>query len=336
MIKKQTLILFGLLLIYCLMLKYMFHVLFPFTLAILCYFIMKPLIDFLEQHFDVHRNAIGVSLLLVIYLIIAIILSGIIGYIVIFIIDQSDYIPFYYQDIILPFIEQFTLWINEFPIQINQDIYTMLQDILGQSLLHIMTSLSLLLSHIPSFLFTFFLFIISTFFLVLEYDEIKDKLLSILSPRFLKFFFIIKKQSFKSLKIYLKCQFILMTICFIILWIGFSILKYNHAFLYALSTSLLDSLPFIGVGIVLIPMCFLYIIEGMYLKAFYIFLIYLMINVLRSLLEPHIMNKEMKIPSFLLLLSMVIHLHFFGIIGIILSPIHMNLLYCLLEYYQDE
>lgn len=336
MIKKQTFILFCMLFIYCLMLKYMFQVFFPFALAIMSYFTLKPAIDYLEKHFDVHRNAIGVSLLLVIYLLLAIGLSLLIGYAVVFIIEQSAYMPTYYQQIILPFIEQSRLWLEQSPLLNNQDIFMMIQDFIGQSLIYMMTSFSALLTQIPSFLFAFFLFVISTFFLVLEYDDIKNKILSISSPRFLKFFLIIKKQSFKSLKIYLKCQFILMTLCFLILWIGFTILKLNHSFIYALCTSFLDSLPFIGVGIVLIPMCFLYIVEGMYLKALYIFLLYLMINLVRSLLEPQIMNKEMKIPSFLLLLSMVIHLHFFGIIGIILSPIHMNLFYCLLDYYLNE
>ena len=43
--KKQYLIIgFGLL-IYIIILKYMFSLLFPFILAILCFFVLKPLID---------------------------------------------------------------------------------------------------------------------------------------------------------------------------------------------------------------------------------------------------------------------------------------------------
>ena len=122
-----------------------------------------------------------------------------------------------------------------------------------------------------------------------------------------------------------------MVICFFILWIGFSVLRFQNALLYALLTAFLDSLPFIGVGIVILPMCLFYLFKGIYLKALYLFLLYLIINVVRSLLEPQIMNKQLQIPSFLLLLSMMIHLYFFGLIGIILSPIHMNIIYSILD-----
>lgn len=123
---------------------------------------------------------------------------------------------------------------------------------------------------------------------------------------------------------------------FFILLIGFAVMRMSHPLLYAFVTALLDSLPFIGVGIVLIPLCIVYLLQGAYLKAFYIFLIYLIINVVRSLLEPRIMNKQMKIPSFLLLLSMMVHLYFFGMIGVILSPIHMSLIYGFLDIQNEN
>lgn len=133
----------------------------------------------------------------------------------------------------------------------------------------------------------------------------------------------------------MKCQFILMIICFLILFIGFMVLRMEHSLLLALITAFFDSLPFIGVGIVLIPLIIIFLINKMYLKAFYIFLLYLIINVIRSFLEPHIMNKQTKVPSFILLLSMMIHFYFFGIIGIILSPVHVSLIYSLCDYYSS-
>lgn len=332
--QKKNLILLFSIFMYCLFLKYLLPICFPFIIAIVIYFMIKPIIDCLERYFDVHHSAIGVSLLLVIYLMIALVIGGLIGYLGLFIIHKIDTFPLYYEHNLFPFMNRIIDYIQlHYSFLMTLDNITMIQELMKQSVLSLMSYLSQFLTFIPTFLFSFFLFLISTFFLVLEYDQIREKVFNHFSPRLLKVFLLIKESSFHSFQIYLKCQIFCMFLCFFILWIGFSILKINHSCLWALCISFLDSLPFIGVGIALLPMCFLFILETSYMKALYLFLIYLMINVLRSLLEPRFMNMQLKIPSFFLLLSMVIHLHFFGITGIVLSPIHMNLLYSFLDNY---
>ena len=321
---------------YCFVLKFMFRVVFPFAFAIICYFVMKPLIDRLAKCFHIQKSAIGVSLLLVIYLIMAILLGCLLTYGVFFMIHFFEKGPMYYEEILLPFLEQLTLWIQQhFPILMNEDYLTAIQNFLGQSLLNAAGSFSTVITQIPVYLFSFFLFIISTFFFMLDYEEMKGNMLAVCSQHVMISFVRIKNKCLKCLWVYVKCQLILMSFCFFILFIGFTVMRMSHPLLYAFITSLLDCLPFIGVGIVLIPLCVVYLLQGTYLKAFYIFLTYLIINVVRSLLEPRIMNKQMKIPSFLLLLSMMVHLYFFGMIGVILSPIHMSLIYGFLDI-EDE
>lgn len=168
---------------------------------------------------------------------------------------------------------------------------------------------------------------ISTFFLVLDYEDMKGCFLRLLQKKTCFQLVQFKNRVLKSLWIYMKCQIILMFVTFLILLIAFLILKIDSPLLYAFTICLLDSLPFIGIGIILIPMMVLYLFQGVYMKAVYLFCLYLIINMIRSFLEPHIMNKEMKIPAFLLLVSMVLHIHFFGIAGVILSPIHMSFIY---------
>lgn len=332
MYKRKGLLIFIGLIIYCFVLKYMFRVIFPFALAILCFFIVKPIIDYMENVFRVKRSAIGVSLLLFIYIIVALFIGCFITYLIFYLLRFCENIPYYYDYIITPFVQQFIEWsYQQFPFLMKPDYIIMIQEFLTQYFIDVMSFFSNFITHIPSFLFSFFLFIISTFFLVLEYDEMKQSFFSLFSYH-LKYSFIkVKKQFLKSIGLYMKCQLSLMFVCFIILCLGYFALKIKHFVLYALTTALLDSLPFIGVGIVLIPLTIVYLLQGLYLKAFYVILLYLIINVTRSILEPHFMNKAMRVPSFILLLSMVIHLYFFGLIGVILSPIHMNLIYVMLD-----
>ncbi|MFR7592817.1 MAG: AI-2E family transporter [Longibaculum sp.] len=321
---------------YCLLLKYMFQVILPFALALLCYFMMKPLIDYLEKYLHMKRSAIGISLLLVIYLVLALFLGSMITYGMISLFSYLQILPQYIQDYCLPFFHDLMSFIqNSFPHFFKGNIMDTLQNFISESFLQIIGYFSMFVTRIPMYIFTFFLFVISTFFLVLDYDDMKKQMLLFCRPRFVQTFISIKNQCLKSLWQYIKCQMILMFICFLILLCGFSIMHFSHPLVYAFITALLDSLPFIGVGIVLLPICIIYLLQKAYLKAFYIFLIYLIINMVRSILEPQIMNKQTQVPSFVLLLSMMIHLYFFGVIGIILSPIHMNLCYSLLSSLQD-
>lgn len=329
--KKKWILMIAVIVIYVFLLKYMFHIFFPFICAIICYLMMKPFIDYLEQKYTLKRNAIGISLLLSIYLILAFLFGTIAVYGFIFIYDFLQQVPTYYQSLILPFFQQVLLYVHQHFSYLNQIDFTIFQEIYNQCFPSILTFLSSLFTHIPSFLFSFFLFIISTFFLVIDYEDMRFSFFQYLSKNITYYLMVIKKQCLTGLWIYMKCQIILMGICFFILLCGFTILKIHQSFLLAILTALLDSLPFIGVGIILIPMCLFYIIQRNYFIAFYLFLLYLIINMIRSLLEPRIMNKQMKIPSFILLFSMIVHIYFFGMIGVILSPIHLNILYSFIQ-----
>ncbi len=335
--KKTMFIVVGLFLIYVFMLKYMLEVILPFILAIICFFILKPIIDYLEKIFHIKKSAIGISLLLIIYLLIIVIIISLIIIGTVYLLQLIECLPIYYSDLFIPFMDQVILWVkNEIPFLMAPDNLSFIQDLMGSSLVSIASSLTTFMSRIPSFIFSSFIFIISTFFLFLEYEDIKNKLLSYCSFSFLSAFMKIKDSCIQAILIYLKCQFVLMSLSFLLLWIAFFVQRSHHSFLYAMLIALLDSLPFIGVGIVLLPICFIYLLQESYLKAIYFFLVYLIINLVRSILEPKIMKQQLKIPSFFLLLSMTIHLYLFGIIGLVLSPIHMNLLYCLLDYYRQR
>ncbi|MEG0276796.1 MAG: AI-2E family transporter [Coprobacillus sp.] len=323
--KKIVFIIF--IIIYCYIIKNMFHVFFPFICAFLCFFMIKPLIDYLDKRFSLKRSAIGVSLLLIIYIVVALILGIGLSYFIIWLLQFIRLLPLYYEEYIIPISNQILQIISQkFSFLMNMDILNTFESNLHQIFGCLIEQITLIISSIPKYIFAFFIFLISTFYLVLEYDEMKEKCLRFCSWEFVRSFIDIKNNGLRSIKIYLKCQLTLMLLCFVLLWIGFSILKFPHPFLYALLTSVLDSLPFIGVGIVLIPMIIFFFIQNHYLMAIYIFLLYLIINLLRSVLEPHIMNKQTKIPSFIFLSSMVIHMYLFGFVGVFLSPIHVNLL----------
>ena len=323
-IMKKIYILIGCV-IYFIILYTLFPLLLPFLLSLFCFFMMKPLIDYIEKIFDIKRSLIGIIILFIFYISILCLIIFVIYQISIYIIQILPCIPDIYMTYIKPQIQDY------------QPFVVFLYEQSSQYLLQGFTFLTAYFQKIPYLIFSIFLFMISTFYLVLEYDDIQEKIQKICSKKTYFLCIQIKNHFLKGVQVYFKCQWILLLVSFLMISIVFSILGYSHSLFLAGMTSLLDCLPFIGIGIVFFPLTLYYIFCQSYVKALYIFLVYLLMNMIRSFLEPRIMNKQMKIPSFFLLISMILHFHFFGFIGMILSPIHLTLLFEVLEHsFQSE
>jgi len=287
--KKYTIIICFIL--YLIILYYLSHVLMPFLFAILFYMMIKPIIDYFDNH------ALSLFMLALIYLVLMFLFIVLVYFV---------YLKIMQYDIIS--------WLLDIPY-------------FNQFMASIIEVLSHLISKIPDLMLSVCIFIISTFFLVIDYKNICNFLTDSIQHRYIQLINYYKEQCQTSLIHYFYCQLVLMIICFIHVLIAFFILKIPHCIFYSFMSALLDALPFIGIGFILLPMAIYYIIHACYLKSFYVFLIFLWLSFLRNVLESKIMSSQSKIPSFLLLLSMMVHIHFYGIPGLLLSPIHMNIFY---------
>lgn len=130
----------------------------------------------------------------------------------------------------------------------------------------------------------------------------------------------------KALGGYLKACFMIMIVMFVILWIFFISLGVNHSLLIALITAILDFLPFIGTGTVLMPWAVYSIITGEYVKAVILVVAYFVTMLTRRLLEPKLVGDSIGMSPFLTLLSMFIGYRLIGMLGLIVGiPVAMIL-----------
>ncbi|MCD7892905.1 MAG: AI-2E family transporter [Erysipelotrichaceae bacterium] len=273
--------------IYLILLKLFSAILMPFLFAFLVYIIMKPLIDYFDSH------ALSISILAMIYLLFM-------GFMIFLIyILYEKIIQYHLLDLLLAI-----PYCNE-----------------------LITPIIQILSELPNLVLSIFIFIISTFLLVLDYKKIRYLLVRSMHYKYIRLFVYYKDQCHKSMITYIRCQGILMLICFIHVWIMFYILNIPHSLFYGLISTLLDALPLIGIGVILIPMAIYYMIQMCYLKGIYVLMMFIWLSFLRNIVETKMMNHQIQIPSFLLLFSMIAHIYFYGFVGIILSPIHLNILY---------
>ena len=94
----------------------------------------------------------------------------------------------------------------------------------------------------------------------------------------------------------------------------------EYALLLAAITAIVDILPVLGVGTVLVPWSVISYISGDISRGTAILILYVAVIILRQFIEPKIIGKSLGIHPLLSLFSMYVGLRVFGVIGIILAP----------------
>ena len=96
----------------------------------------------------------------------------------------------------------------------------------------------------------------------------------------------------------------------------------------------MDLLPVIGIGFILIPWAVISLFQGNRLLGFGLLLLYLAINLLRSLLEPKLVGKSIGLPPLVTLLSIYAGLQLFGIAGLLMPCLVLAALFFYQKYRQ--
>lgn len=120
---------------------------------------------------------------------------------------------------------------------------------------------------------------------------------------------------------YLKAQFCIMCLVALICIGGFWVLKNPYFVAAGVTVGILDALPLIGAGTILIPWAILWCLQGKYMMGLGYFLLYLVADLTRQFLEPRIIGKEIGMHPALMLVSVYGGFFLYGFAGFILGPI---------------
>jgi predicted PurR-regulated permease PerM len=125
----------------------------------------------------------------------------------------------------------------------------------------------------------------------------------------------------KAIGGWLWAQCKLIGITFLVLTIGFFLLQISYAPVWAALISLVDALPVLGTGIILVPWSFICFLQGNSIRAVGLLGTYVVAVLLRSVLEPRFVGKQLGLDPLVTLFSMYAGYRLFGLGGMILSPL---------------
>lgn len=175
--------------------------------------------------------------------------------------------------------------------------------------------------NIPSMLISVFASVLTAFFLLKDDSFIRLSLLKFFGDKACQRFSAIKKSFLDVTVSYLKAQLIVESIIFAVLLSGFYYLKINYALLLAFFTAIIDAVPILGTGTVLIPLSLINFFSGHLVSGWGLLILYGLAILTRQLCEPKIIGNKLGIHPLLTVFALYTGMKLFGVAGLILGPI---------------
>lgn len=119
---------------------------------------------------------------------------------------------------------------------------------------------------------------------------------------------------------------LIMSVTFCELSIGFLIYRINYAVLLAAIIAVVDILPVLGVGTVLIPWGVILLLMGDTWMGVKILALYLIITAVRNFIEPKVVGKHIGLSPIVTLVFMYLGLRVMGVLGMFVFPLAIILL----------
>ncbi|MBE5872273.1 MAG: AI-2E family transporter [Lachnospiraceae bacterium] len=96
----------------------------------------------------------------------------------------------------------------------------------------------------------------------------------------------------------------------------------GQAVAVGLFTGLLDALPFLGTGVILLPIALWHLIEEDLLGFVVLIVVFVVSVIFRELMEPRLIGSKMGFWPVLMLMAVYVGAQIFGFLGVILGPIY--------------
>lgn len=310
--------------------RYVFGAIAPFIIAFIAASLVEPIVRFFVSKFRLPRAAastIGIILLMIAFFAIATFIS-------VFVWKEGKDLVFRLPDYISSIAEHI-----KHLMQNDTGIFSHLSD---ESIARVMDYIANydysklftgsiggvvlgyagnMVVQIPNILVFLIVSIVASFFMSISFPTVKGFILAQFKPQQQSLIIDIKKTLFSTIGKYLRSYSILMFTTFAELLIFFLIFGFEPAFPLAFLIAIVDILPVLGIGTVLIPWSLVSLLSGAPWRALILICMYVVITIVRQVLEPKVIGDHVGMMPILTLFCIWVGLKLFGFGGMFLIPI---------------
>jgi sporulation integral membrane protein YtvI len=298
----------------------------PILLGLLTAILFEPLISSILGRFKIKR----VFAVLIVFLLF-LSFTGFISYVILAkLIEQliffSYNLPFMLAKVnilIGQYIDRWEIFSANVPKDVIQSIEVSFQS-LESSILkgtsNLTQSALLFITTIPQILVEILVYYIAVFLFSLDLPRLKIKILNFFSIRTREKFLLITRQLNRAGIGFIKAQLMFSVLTFILAYVGLLILKVEYPILLSIVIVIVDVLPVLGTGSVLVPYAIYCFVTYQQDTGIGLIILFLIITIVRRVIEPKVYSTNMGISPLASLISMYLGFQTLGFLGLILGP----------------
>ena len=209
---------------------------------------------------------------------------------------------------------------------ISRDVTGSLGSAVSSISMSAISAISSLAASVPGMFLNLVITIIVTFFMTIDYPKITEFILRQFPEGGRKVLFEIREYVCGTLIKCILSYALILFITFTEISIGLTVLRVPNAILIAVCIAIFDILPVLGTGGIMIPWAIISLITGDFFRGFGLLILYLIITVIRNIIEPKIVGHQVGLHPVVTLASMLAGLNLLGVIGLFGFPITLSLL----------
>lgn len=176
----------------------------------------------------------------------------------------------------------------------------------------------------PLFIIGLIMCILASYVFVADREKIGKFFIKVIPEHVRERYLIVTGTMKSAVGGYFKAQFKIMIFVYIVLFVGFLILRINYAFLIALLIAFLDFLPFFGTGAAMWPWALYAVIQKDYKFALGMMIVWALSQLVRQLIQPKLVGDSIGMPAVPTLILLYTGFRVKGALGLILAvPIGM-------------
>ena len=317
---------------YYIFFKYVLGAIWPFAVAAIITLITKPVVEWINRVIKIPRKGVAALISFLFYAVVAVLLGLGISRLITVTVNFIGNMPQIYEDHIQPAVMTVLDWYEE---KINLIITPDIQDYLDTVSAGILEKLSDVVAAIskwavnfaqsmavgvPKVLVDVIFCITATFFISMDYPRIRHFIMAQFNSKGQKIISDSKHYLFYNFGKMMASYILIMCITGVELFIFFKLYNIRNALALAVIVALFDILPVLGVGTVAVPWAAVELINGDWKMCVKLLLMYLIITVIRNILEPKIVGKTVGLHPVVMLVSMYCGVKIFGGLGIAILP----------------
>ena len=174
---------------------------------------------------------------------------------------------------------------------------------------------------LPSFLVALIIFVMTAFLMTADYPYLRSRAVQHLDEGVLRFLGQLRSTALGAFGGYLKAEFLLSVGVFFILLAGFFLIGQPYGLLLALGLAVMDFIPIIGAGTVMVPWAFIALFAGDFPAAVELMAIWGVIALFRRVMEPKFVGDQTGLSPLLSLVSIYVGMKLAGVLGMVFGPV---------------